>query len=94
MNKITKCFPPLALCLALSGCGDKDELTLADWKKLSESARNNISARHFAKEPELVKKCIDRIAAREGAEQVKVLDAGNNCLLGLELRERNEKSKK
>jgi len=74
--------------------GDIDDQTLAGWKKLPEAARNNIVARHFGKNPEFVKTCIDRMATLPNTGHVKVMDAGNNCLLGLELRERNANPKR
>jgi hypothetical protein len=86
---MTKLF--LLLFAALSAFADLDNQTLDKWARASESAKDKVVAAHFADDAEYVKKCIDRMAALPDTENVGVLDAGELCVTGLRLKERNAK---
>ena len=82
-----------SLLIVLSGCGDPAEQTLGEWKKSPESIRQKFVQAYFSKNPEHIKKCITRMSMLPNTEKVRVMDAGNSCLTGLELKERNAAAK-
>ena len=84
------CFVSLVSCLVfLHGCGDPADQTLNQWKRLPENAKQKFVLTYFAKNPEYIKKCLDRMSVIPDTGRVRVMDAGNGCLLGLALKERN-----
>ena len=85
MKKIHLLF---ALCFLIVACGDPSKQTLAEWKKSPESIKQKFVGEYFAKNPEYIKKCIDRMSMLPETDRVRVMDAGNSCLTGLELKER------
>lgn len=79
--------------VTLAACGELSEQTLSRWKNASESSKNKVVVAHFADSAEYVKKCITRMAALPNTESVRVLDAGEMCITGLRIREKNTTAK-
>lgn len=73
----------------LASCGDPKDQNLSSWRKSPESIKERFVNTYFAKDPIYVKKCIDRMATLPDTDKVMVMDAGESCLTGLEIRERN-----
>jgi hypothetical protein len=79
-------------CLLLvPGCSELSEQTMKQWATASDSAKNKVIAAHFADNAEYVRKCMNRMAALPDAETVSVLDAGELCVTGFRLKEKNAK---
>ncbi|MDR1826535.1 MAG: hypothetical protein LBQ49_02475 [Rickettsiales bacterium] len=75
--------------ILLVSCGKPAEQTLGDWKKSADSSRDRFVEAYFPKDPKFIKKCITKMSELPNTEKVRAMDAGQSCLMGLELKERN-----
>ena len=83
-----KCY--LLTTVLLVGCGgdESDVMTLGQWRGASEAARDRAIMRYFPENAEHIRGCVNRMSMLPDSAEVRVVDAGRNCALGLELRER------
>jgi Tfp pilus assembly protein PilP len=79
------------LLTLLSACGELSEKKLAQWVRASDSQKDKVLSDLTPESAKYVKKCMNRLASLPNTEKVKIVDAKENCLTGLRLKEQNAK---